>query len=169
MAQGAVRGLTAAERALLPPPFAAAVDFDRVRIVARYHSPLARLFGVTIVRGFRVFWAGAPIEARSLHERAHLAHELLHVWQYTALRRTGIELLASRRYRYRLDSARTFVSYGYEQQASIVEDHLRLKEGAAPRRATAPVDLSAYDRIIASAPDLAPPVRLREGGGRFPA
>jgi hypothetical protein len=147
-----VRALSTAESNLLPPPLADAFDLGEVRIVKRFHTPVAALLKVTIVRGARIFWAGAPDEATTLSERAHLAHELVHVWQYRALPRTGLELLASRVYRYRLDRSRVFLSYGYEQQASIVEDYVRVREGAAPRWAAAPfVPIGDYERVIASA------------------
>lgn len=147
-----VRPLTAAERLLLPPPLARSFDFDAVRIVARWHTPFAAMTKVTIVRGARIFWANAPDEALTPSQRGHLAHELVHVWQYRALGRTGIELLASRIYGYALDPARRFLSYGYEQQAAIVEDYVRLKEGARPRyvRERAP-PLADYERVIATA------------------
>lgn len=146
------RPLTDAERALLPPPLANAVDLGRVRVVRRWHTPLAAALKVTIVRGARIFWANAPVEAATLLARAHLAHELTHVWQYQALRRTGLELLSSRFYRYRLDPARVFLSYGYEQQAAIVEDYVRLTGGDAPRWALAPLaPVDAYETLIAGA------------------
>jgi hypothetical protein len=134
-----------------PPPLARAVDLDHVRIIARWHTPIAALLKVTIVRGARIFWMNAPEEATTLGERAHLAHELVHVWQYLGLRRTGIELLSQRIYRYALEPGRTFASYGYEQQASIVEDYVRLKEGEGARRARAPAALADYERLIATA------------------
>ncbi len=147
-----VRPLSSTEARLLPPPLAEAFDLGEVRIVTRFHTPIAAALKVTIVRGSRIFWANAPEEATSLAERAHLAHELVHVWQYRSLRRFGVELLASRVYRYRLESGRTFLSYGYEQQAAIVEDYVRIKDGASPRWAQAPVaKMPAYERVIASA------------------
>lgn len=149
------RPLTESERLLLPSPLALAVNLDAVRIVRRWHTPVAALLKVTVVRGWRIFWKTAPAEARSVSERAHLAHELVHVWQYKALGRTGVELLASRRYRYDLDPARNFISYGYEQQASIVEDFVRLKAGAAARSARPEIaTLSAYERTIETAADI---------------
>lgn len=149
------RPLTESERLLLPPALAGAIDLHEVRIVARWHTPVAALLKVTVVRGWRIFWKNAPAEARSVSERAHLAHELVHVWQYKALGRTGVVLLASRRYRYDLDPARMFISYGYEQQASIVEDYVRLTEGARPQRArggSPPLD--SYELVIGSASGL---------------
>jgi len=146
------RPLTAAEKALLPSPLATAVDTDRIRIVRSWHSPLAESLKMTIVRGANIFWAGAPDEASSLADRAHLAHELTHVWQYRLLKRTGLELFASRIYRYRLDPRRLFLSYGYEQQAAIVEDYVRLKGGAPPRWAIGPApDLADFERVIDTA------------------
>jgi hypothetical protein len=145
-----VRALTASERSLLPPPLAAGVDYSAVRILSRAHNPYAALMRISVVRGSRVFWPGAPEEAETLAERAHLAHELVHVWQYQALKRTGIELLISRVYRYRLDPARMFVSYGYEQQAAIVEDFVRLCAGGPCRWTDSAAPLSDYERVIAS-------------------
>lgn len=153
-----LRGLTASERKLLPEAMARDIDLDEVRIHRRWHSPVAAILKVTIVRGARIFWKNAPAEATTIAERAHLAHELVHVWQYRALRRTGPELLASRLYRYALDPARSFLSYGYEQQAAIVEDAFLLSQGASPRWAKSPAAIEAYNALIAGAraSDVAP-------------
>jgi hypothetical protein len=143
------RALTPTERALLPTPLARGVDFDRVRIISRPHSPLAALLRVTVVRGARIYWADAPDEARTLPERAHLAHELVHVWQYEHLGRSGLAILADRRYRYRLEPGAAFADFGPEQQAAIVEDQVRLAGGLPPRfaiRPGAPAEL--YARVI---------------------
>jgi hypothetical protein len=142
------RALTEREHLLLPPPLAAGVDLSAVRIVPRAHNPYAALMRISVVRGARIFWPGAPAEAATTAERAHLAHELVHVWQYLALQRTGIELLFSRVYRYRLDPERPFRAYGFEQQAAIVEDYVRLKAGAGARWAVRPAPILAYERII---------------------
>lgn len=146
------RRLTSAERLLLPSPLAASIDLDRVLILSRWHTPVAAALKVTVVRDWRIFWRNAPAEATSVSERAHLAHELVHVWQYQALRRTGVELLMSRRYGYDLAPGKPFAAYGYEQQASIVEDFVRLSAGFRPRhiRERAP-PRAAYEAVIASA------------------
>lgn len=141
------------EHSLLPPPLAAGVDFSVVRILPRAHNPYAALMRISVVRGSRIFWPGAPDEATTLVERAHLAHELVHVWQYQALKRTGIELLLSRVYRYRLDPARTFRSYGYEQQAAIIEDYVRLCGGGKCRWTNDGAVRADYERVIATAAD----------------
>jgi hypothetical protein len=149
-----VRALTDPERILLPSPLAAGVDFSAVRIFPRAHNPYAALMRISVVRGSRIFWPGAPTEAASLAERAHLAHELTHVWQYQALKRSGIELLFSRVYRYRLDPAREFLSYGHEQQAAIVEDYVRLCGGGACRWTEGEGARADYERVIATAAEV---------------
>ncbi len=146
-----MRSLTDDERRLLPPPLAAGVDFSAIRILDRAHNPYAALMRISVVGGSRIFWPGAPAEATTLLERAHLAHELVHVWQYQALMRTGIELLLSRVYRYRLDPARAFRSYGYEQQAAIVEDYVRLCGGGKCRWTDDGAARADYERVIATA------------------
>lgn len=140
--------MTESERSLLPRPLAAGVDLSAVRIIPRAHNPYAALMRISVVRGAHIFWPGAPAEARTTAERAHLAHELVHVWQYQALKRTGIELLFSRVYRYRPDPERPFRAYGFEQQAAIVEDYVRLKAGAGARWAARSAPILAYERII---------------------
>lgn len=146
-----MRALSGIEKSLLPPPLAAATDLGAVRILARAHNPYAALMGISVVRGPLVYWPGAPAEAATPAERAHLAHELVHVWQYQALRRTGLELLLSRRYRYALDPARRFIDYGYEQQAAIVEDYVRLCDGLARRWTVEAAPRADYERVIATA------------------
>lgn len=131
--RAAQRRLTTAERDLLPPALAAGVDFDKVRILRAAHNPYAALMRITVVRGSRIFWPHAPAEATTLSERAHLAHELTHVWQYQALRRTGLSILLERRYRYALTPGARFEDFGAEQQAAIVEDQVRIAGGGAPR------------------------------------
>lgn len=145
------RLLTERECCLLPLSLAAAVNLYTVRIINQAHNPYAARRRITVVRGSRIYWPGAPEEAQSLSDRAHLAHELVHVWQYQVLKRTGIELLLSRRYRYDLSEPRLFSAYGYEQQAAIVEDFVRVTNGAAPRWTNFAPSLSVYDRVIASA------------------
>lgn len=146
-----MRELTVSEGRILPLPLAARVDLSAVRILSRPHNPYAGLMRISVVRGSRIFWPGAPAEATTAAERGHLAHELVHVWQYQALKRTGIELMLSRVYRYRLDPARDFLSYGYEQQAAIVEDYVRLCDGGPCRWTEGGATRADYERVIATA------------------
>ena len=143
------RPLAASERDLLPAALARDVDFDRVRILRAAHNPYAALMRITVVRGSRIFWPEAPNEATTLGQRAHLAHELVHVWQYQALRKTGIELLLDRRYRYDLAPGKPFRAYGWEQQAAIVEDLVRIGGGAEPRWTRATHAPTRYAALIA--------------------
>ncbi|MCI2399374.1 hypothetical protein [Aliiroseovarius subalbicans] len=73
-----------------------------------------------------------------------MAHELVHVWQWQNRARTdytpstsGAESVGNRDpYFYEADPTRTFLSYGFEQQAAMIEDYVcyRLFEPNAPRR-----------------------------------
>ena len=147
------RKLTAAEIAGLPPGLVAMVDIAGIELVRRHSwvSRLAMLIGrgaQIVVRGKRVFWP------RLLADFSHdavamslLAHELVHVWQYA----NGMTLWAYIRrergvYRYRLDG-RAYTAYGYEQQAAMVEDWVRLRHGLAARWGTG-VDMAALEAIV---------------------
>ena len=130
------RPLTLSERGLLPSALAADVDFEAVRVLRAAHNPFARLMRISVVRGDRIFWPDAPEEAVALWQRAHLAHELVHVWQYQVLGLSGVEILLHRRYRYELTPGKPFRRFGLEQQAAIVEDGVRVAGGAAPRWTT---------------------------------
>lgn len=130
---------------------ARSIDLKDVRIVRRFHNPVAAALRQTVVRGASIYWANAPAEATSIVERAHLAHELVHVWQYRFLKRSGLELLLDRRYRYALGAGSVFADYGFEQQAAIVEDAVRLAAGVGPRWAIGEApSLSHYAAVIAS-------------------
>lgn len=147
-----VRPLSESEKQLLPDALARQFDVGAVRIVNRFHTPLAAFANVTVVRGARIFWGAAPGETVSLQSRAHLVHELVHCWQYKARRRSGISLLLERTYRYALDPVRRFDDYGAEQQAAIVEDEFRIRHGAPPRWAVGEAaTLDEYRKVIATA------------------
>lgn len=74
-----------------------------------------------------------------------MAHELVHVWQWQNRDRTrydpassGAESVRSRDpYWYVPDADRAFLSYGFEQQAAMIEDYVcySLFDPTAPRRA----------------------------------
>ncbi len=147
------RRLNVGERALADQVFGAALDASRVRIVGREHwaSAGATLIGrgqQIVVRGDRIFVPGgktgmAPPDfcAQGPAMSALLAHELTHVWQYQMGHMTGASYVLSFnwRYDYALEPGRDFLDYGFEQQASIVEDYVRLTFGMPARRATHPV------------------------------
>ncbi|WP_303832233.1 hypothetical protein [Asticcacaulis taihuensis] len=134
-----IRPLTAAEINALPIGLLDAVPFQAVRLIDDHHwvSWLARLVGrgpQIVVRGRRIFWPRLPADmSDNAVAMSLLAHELVHVWQYE----TGMTLLRyvwreRGRYHYRLDG-RSYTDYGYEQQAAIMEDWMRLRAGLPPR------------------------------------
>ena len=72
----------------------------------------------------------------STSDAAWLIHELTHAWQHQAHMWVRLRGVLYRNYGYGdLDKARrTFLSYGVEQQASIVEDYFRLTHGLNLRK-----------------------------------
>ncbi len=133
------RPLSAAECAALPPGLLAAVP-DDVLLKARPHplshvSRWLRGYAVILVRGTTIFWPNPPRDmSRNPALLSVLAHELVHVWQY----RTGMTLLSyflrdvlihRGRYEYELIPGKPYCDYGYEQQAAMMEDWVRLLHG----------------------------------------
>ncbi len=76
-----------------------------------------------------------------LSMRAHFIHEMTHVWQRQQGRNLYLSRMPWARYRYDLRPGKRFQTYGIEQQAMIVADAYRLREGQ--RRPDLP-PLSAY-------------------------
>ena len=80
-----------------------------------------------------------------LYQAMLLAHESVHVWQWQNRDRTGYTPLKALRehsasadpYLFDPDTPRDFLSFGYEQQGSIVEEYVccRLLDPTAPRTA----------------------------------
>jgi hypothetical protein len=77
-----------------------------------------------------------------------LIHELTHVWQYQRGMWVRTRGVLYRNYRYGdLESAqRPFLSYGIEQQASIVADYFRLKH--ALKQEEGQGSISTYEKLI---------------------
>jgi hypothetical protein len=134
------RPLTAAECRALPPGLLAVVPAGEVVLIARHHplsllSQTLRGYALIVVRGRRIFWPGLTADmSQDAGRLSVLAHELVHVWQYE----TGMTLLKyvwrdvilrQGRYRYRLQPGKAFTAYGYEQQAAMLEDWVRLGAG----------------------------------------
>jgi len=140
------RALTDAEQALAREIFGSSLDAARVRIVHAEHpaSVAAAWLGrgrQFVVRGDRIF-APAGEGARcddyctlGAEWAALLAHELTHVWQYQhgVLSALRYVLSGDWRYVYRLTPGRHFLDYGFEQQASMVEDYVLLTQGKPAR------------------------------------
>lgn len=147
-----MRALTSKEIDALPPGLVRAVPVGDVRLCGREHpiSVARRLIGlkpVIVVRGVHIFWPGL-ISDLSGHPAtvSLLAHELTHVWQY-ANGMTVWRYLWRERGRY-VYSAQTFETLGYEQQAAMVEDWVRLRCGLVSRYCCSPVDIATLEGLI---------------------
>ena len=134
-----MRALTPTEIKALPTGLLAAVPFEDVRLVDTHHwvSHLARLIGrgtQIVVRGGRIFWPHLPADiSGNAVAMSLLAHELVHVWQYENGLTLWRYILRERgQYHYRIDG-RAYTDYGYEQQAAMMEDWMRLRAGLTPR------------------------------------
>ncbi len=152
------RPLNAREISALPAGLVAAMPEGVVLIDA--HHPLSKLsltvrgYAVILVRGKRIFWPGLREDlSRDPRDLSLLAHELVHVWQY----QTGMTLLSYAlrdvilrlgTYNYRLKPGKAFTAYGYEQQASMMEDWMRLQAGLPLRHGKGAVDSGALQAIV---------------------
>ncbi len=147
-----MRRLNAAETEALPSGLVRAVPIEHVWLKDREHpvSGLRRLLGlepVIVVRGRQIFWPGLPADLSTTSQNLSLlAHELTHVWQYE----NGMTLLGylwRERGRYAYDVG-PFDTLGYEQQAAMVEDWVRLRCGIDVRYSCSPVDRAALEVLI---------------------
>ena len=148
-----IRRLTPDEINALPAGLAVVLPLDSVRLVSGHHwvSWLARLIGrgaQIVVRGRKVFWPRLLPDV-SAHPLAMslLAHELVHVWQYENGLTLWRYILHERgQYHYQIDG-RVYTDYGYEQQAAMVEDWMRLRAGLGARYGDG-VDQDTLETIV---------------------
>ncbi|MBW8881788.1 MAG: hypothetical protein JF615_10320, partial [Asticcacaulis sp.] len=111
-------------------------------------------YHLILVRGRRVFWPGLPDDmSRDAVQMSVLAHELVHVWQYahgmtlvSYILRDVISHLG--RYAYRTVPGKPFTAYGYEQQAAMVEDWMRLKARHFPLYGPPTIDTATLEAIV---------------------
>lgn len=134
MTSKARRPLSDAEISALPGRMAEMIDLKKVSLINGRHPVawLARyILGhrhVIVVRGSDIYWPRLPDDLSSKPELLGLlAHELTHVWQY----QKGMNILKYMfrergRYKYKLLPDQAFTKYGFEQQAAMVEDWVRL-------------------------------------------
>ncbi len=152
------RPLTPAEHAALPAGLMARLPADIV-LVADHHplSRLSRLFrgyALIVVRHKRIFWPGLPDDlSRDPVGLSILAHELVHVWQYadgmnlfSYILRDVIGRLG--RYAYQLVPGKAYTSYGYEQQAAMMEDWVRLSHHMPARYGRGSVKIDALVHLL---------------------
>ena len=143
-----MRPLTDTEKAAIPAQISSLIDLEKIEIHDRRWTPLTPRT-ITVARGYKIFWPGAPVSPTKIFELAHIVHEVAHVWQYKHL---GVSMYSprwlDRRYDYRLNAGDRFLSFGLEQQASIIEDHYLLSQNFPPRRAQNNPRAALYDEIL---------------------
>ena len=153
------RALTTEEMAALPPGLLTAVPVRDVVLIGAHH-PLSRLsqtlrgYALIVVRGRRIFWPGLTADmSNDPGKLSVLAHELVHVWQYE----TGMTLLTYLwrdvigrlgRYAYRLKPGKVFTAYGYEQQAAMMEDWVRLRYGLFAHYSRQGIDMATLEAVV---------------------
>ena len=153
------RALTSAEMDALPPGLVSAVPVRDVVLIGAHHplsllSQTFRGYALIVVRGRRIFWPGLIADMSGDHARLSvLAHELVHVWQYE----TGMTLVTYiwrdvigrlGRYAYRLKPGKVFTAYGYEQQAAMMEDWVRLRYGLRAHYSRQVTNMAALEAVV---------------------
>ncbi len=138
--------MSAVEQASLPTGLVAASAGAILRDQEHPVSIVARTLGLgqqIVVRGSVIFWPSLPPDlSHPVARRAVLAHELWHVVQYRQ-GLTALRYLWRERGIYRYDHATLalgFAALGFEQQAALIEDYVRLLGGLGPR--WGPADLT---------------------------
>lgn len=154
-----VRPLAPLEIAALPPIIGQCIDLGQVEIHKRRWTPLTPP-RVTVVRGHKIFYPGDPGPSDNIYHRAHLVHEMVHVFQYLHM---GVGLYSprwiDRRYHYQLAPGKRFGAYGLEQQAAMFEDFFRVGNGLKYRWAKEEPPLEALTKTLETcAADFGPKV-----------
>ncbi len=142
------RPLTEQETQHIPQFIAKSIALPNIRIVNRPWTWLTPP-RITVARGYNIFWPGAPRDAVTVAQIAHLVHEVVHVWQYKHL---GVGMYSwrwlDRRYGYLLRGGEDFLRFGLEQQASIIEDMVRLQNGLPHRHARNAPPLDVFEKMV---------------------
>jgi hypothetical protein len=130
------------EREILESIFASSLDLEPIRLV---FGGILTAFGYSRTIGNTIALVQAyRSDANSLRSRCLLVHEATHVWQNQNLGKRYIagaiweHLTRADPYHFDLFPERSFLSYGYEAQASLIAElyrHRRLGvDGAETRR-----------------------------------
>ena len=154
------RPLNTRELTLLKSIFGDAVEYNRVVL---QKGGLLTLRNQAVAWENRVRFPAARYKLDfingDLSDACWLVHEITHVWQwqnvsgYHPLKAAQEHLRGSSPYNYNLDAKRPLTSYGWEQQASIVEHYCRHSIMGNSR-------LEEFEAVVRSAipqPDWAPP------------
>ncbi len=117
------RNLTPAEIVLAQSVFAHHIDYSRVRIIA--HRAVLPSYALS-PNGHIYFNPSdycANFAQQALPIQSWFIHEMVHVWQYQSGMRVLVNALLNRRYTYVLKTGKSFLDYGVEQQAQMVQDY----------------------------------------------
>ena len=133
------RKLTADEIDVAEGFFGDMIDLEKVRIAENHWlTDWLAPNGIVLTIGNTIYGINIPDDT--------LIHELVHVWQYSKGRITALsaflehveawlEGTTAELYLYSVEPKQTFRKYGFEEQASIVQDaYLVLEEENPPRR-----------------------------------
>jgi len=138
------RALTEGEIAMASTIFGDSIDYKKIKLYGRKISrfqpddfnaaPDGNLY---MIRHYSDDFSKSPAE-----DKAALLHELTHVWQIQNntmnLKVAFVKETLKAKFNYRatnrytLTEGKDFNQYGFEQQAGIVEDYSRIKEGLKP-------------------------------------
>lgn len=144
------RKLTPGEMRYAMEVFGADLDYRKVVV----HNKRAYFFqpdGIAMTPDGEVYFPPVsykPDFSTSISDAAWLIHELTHSWQHQKAMWVRTRGVLNRNYHYGdlAAAGRSFLSYGIEQQASIVADYFRLLHGASATRGQGA--MSDYRRII---------------------
>jgi hypothetical protein len=139
------RKLTSGEISLAREIFSSHLNYDSIficahRLVLKHYaiSPNGHIY-------FNVIDWCEDFSTQSIEKQSWLIHELVHVWQV----KQGIKLIRKaifeRQYHYVLKRGKTFLEFGVEQQAQMVQDYFLKKH-----RQQSCDDLAACIPFIAS-------------------
>lgn len=124
------RLLTEGEKELAYSIFKDALRVEKIEIVA--HRWVLKHYAIS-PNGHVYFnptdWC-EDFSQRSVAQQSWLIHELTHIWQIQQGLHVVRRALFDRQYSYVLEQGKSFLSYGIEQQAQMVQDYfLRKKQG----------------------------------------
>ncbi len=104
------------------------MDYERVRLIAsdwlwQRHAlaPNGKVY-------FHPNDFSDDFSSERLEIQGWLIHELTHVWQFQQGMAVARRALVDRRYAYVLEQGKTFLQYGIEQQAQMVQDWFVARE-----------------------------------------
>lgn len=117
------RKLTAGEQQLVRSIFADAIALDDVHIVA--HKAILKNYALSPNGNIYIHstqWSDDFFLA-DIYTQSWFIHEMVHVWQVQQGLAVVRRAIFNRRYRYVLSDKKSFLQYGIEQQAQMVQDH----------------------------------------------